>query len=82
MLFAPTVITLVDDDINLTFLLNMNEEEENNSTKEIKVKIISENHSFLLGLDDLQQRKNVSFQFKNYISRYTKILTPPPEIVL
>lgn len=82
MLFAPTVITLVDDEINLTFLLNMNEEEENNSIKEIKVKIISENHSFLLGLDDLQQRKNVSFQFKNYISRYTKILTPPPEIVL
>ena len=81
LLIAPTVISVVDDSINLSFLLNMNEEEEgSNSIKEIKVKIASENeNSLLLVLNKIQKKKNISFQSKNYISQYPKITTPPPK---
>lgn len=83
LLIAPTVISVVDDSINLSFLLNMNEEEEgNNSIKEIKVKITSENENSFLVLNKIQKKKNISFQSKNYISEYPKITTPPPKYLI
>ncbi|WP_036841318.1 hypothetical protein [Polaribacter sp. Hel_I_88] len=83
LLIAPTVISVVDDSINLSLLVNMNEEEEgNNSIKEIKVKIASENENSYLVLNKIQKMKNISFQSKNYISEYPKITTPPPKYLL
>tara|TARA_R110002072_G_scaffold291037_2_gene458980 strand:+ start:370 stop:666 length:297 start_codon:yes stop_codon:yes gene_type:complete len=83
LLIAPTVISVVDDSINLSLLVNMNEEEEgNNSMKEIKVKIASENENSYLILNKIQKMKNISFQSKNYISEYPKITTPPPKYLL
>lgn len=81
LLIAPTVISVVDDSINLSLLLNnMNEEEEgNNSVKEIKLKITSDNENSFFVLNKIQKKKNISFQSKNYISEYPKITTPPPK---
>lgn len=80
LLIAPTVISVVDNTINLSLLVNMNEEEEgNNSIKEIKEKITSENENYYLVLHKIQKIKIISFQSKNYISEYPKNTTPPPK---
>jgi|TARA_Y100000766_G_C18620514_1_gene465887 hypothetical protein len=80
LLIAPTVVSVVDDSINLSFLLNMNEEEEGNSSvQEIKLKITSENENSFLVLSRIQKKKNISYQSKNYFSEYPKITTPPPK---
>ena len=61
LLIAPTVVSVVDDSINLSFLLNMNEEEEGNSSvQEIKLKITSENENSFLVLSRIQKKKNIT----------------------
>ena len=81
IIIAPTVVTLVDKDQDLTIFLSLNEEEEN--TKNIKGMEMTihpqENNNTTFIHYKIQKRENVRFQSKNYISQYPKILTPPPE---
>ena len=60
----------------------MKKRKRNNSIKEIKVKIASENENSFLVLNKIQKKKNISFQSKNYISEYPKITTPPPKYLI
>ena len=80
---APTIITLVDKNQDISIFLNLNEEEEENHVKknfkEIKLYPTSDLTIFFR---KIQNKKNVRFTSKNYISLYPKILTPPPEFVL
>ena len=82
LIVAPTIISLVDNTQDITILLNMNEEEENTgkvSLKDIKFKIHTTTiNSFLF--NRIQKKKNVRFTTKNYVSEYSKIDTPPPEL--
>lgn len=84
LLITPSVISLVDDTINISLFVNMNEEEEEGdySLKAVKVKITSENENSFLVLNKIQKKKNASFQSKNYISEYPKITTPPPKYLI
>lgn len=83
LLITPSVISLVDDTINISLFVNMNEEEEGDcSLKAVKVKITSENENSFLVLNKIQKKKNASFQSKNYISEYPKITTPPPKYLI
>ena len=87
LLITPTVISLVDDNQDIAFLLEINEEEESKgkegkeSAKELEVKIHPTEHSSTFFLNGIQKKKNVRFNSKNYVSQYAKILTPPPELV-
>lgn len=79
---TPTVISLVDDSLNLAFFLDMNEEEENKGkegAKDLEIKIYSSENLDALFLNGIQKKKNVRFQSKNYTSEYKKNTTPPPE---
>ncbi|MDE1205237.1 hypothetical protein [Tenacibaculum larymnensis] len=80
IIVTPSVITLVDKDQDITIFLNLSEEEEN--TKHVKVAELkahpNEDYTSFL-YKKIQKKKNVSFQSKNYVSQYPKILTPPPE---
>lgn len=82
LIVAPTIISLVDNTQDITILLSLNEEEENNgkiSLKDIKFKIHPTTlNSFLF--NRIQKKKNVRFTTKNYVSEYPKLDTPPPEL--
>ncbi|CAM1358924.1 conserved hypothetical protein [Tenacibaculum sediminilitoris] len=80
IIVTPMILTLVDQDQDISFFLELNEEEEN--TKHIKIdelKAHPNNNDTSFLFKTIQKKKNVRFQSKNYVSQYPKILTPPPE---
>lgn len=84
MITAPTIITLVDENQDISIFLNLTEEEEEEkhskeTYKELKVYHNSDLNIFFR---KIQKKKNVVFFSKNYVSEYLKITTPPPEFVL
>lgn len=84
LLITPTVISLVDDNLDISFCLNLNEEEENNGneiSKDVELKIHLEESFDVFLLNAIQKKKNISFCYKNYDSEYQKITTPPPEVL-
>ncbi|WP_298779262.1 hypothetical protein [uncultured Polaribacter sp.] len=85
LIVAPTVISLVDCNHEISVLLDMNEEEEKGkgkeSTKDLEIKIQQTEHNCSFLLREIQKNKNLRFLSKNYISKYPKIFTPPPEFI-
>jgi hypothetical protein len=86
-LITPAVINLFDDGQDVAFFLDMNEEEENQgkegkeAAKDLEIKIYPTEQFGTLLLNGIQNKKNVSFQSKNYTSEYPKNTTPPPEFL-
>jgi hypothetical protein len=84
LIIAPTIISIIDDTHEVSAFIDLNEEEEKGkeSAKDLDVKIQpSENNSSFM-LKEIQNKKNLIFLTKNYISKYPKIFTPPPKLVL
>ncbi|KGL62526.1 hypothetical protein [Polaribacter sp. Hel1_85] len=87
LLITPAVISFVDDNQDIAFLLEINEEEEHKgkegkeSAKDLEIKIHPTENSKDFVHNGIQKRKNVSFLSKNYTSQYPKITTPPPEFL-
>ncbi|WP_428741485.1 hypothetical protein [Tenacibaculum sp.] len=82
IIIAPTVVTFVDKDQDLTIFLSLNEEEENTKSlkgMEMTIHPQESNNNTTFTHYKIQKRENVRFQSKKYISQYPKILTPPPE---
>lgn len=88
LLTAPTVISLTDDGVeNIAFLIDINEEEEENKGKEeskvdSKLKIYPAPFASSFLSSHIEITKNVRFLSKNYVSQFPKIVTPPPKFVL
>ena len=76
----PAIISLVDEDVVITFLIDTNEEEskEGEVSKEKETKIIEVNY---LGnsLADVMSSENNTIYLKRYTSVYLNLLSPPPE---
>ena len=85
IIITPGIICLVDDNQDITFFLDMNEEEENKgkeSEKNLELKIdFSEEFSDYI-LSGIQKKRNIIFKSKNYTSEYSKITTPPPQLLV
>ncbi|WP_418644211.1 hypothetical protein [Tenacibaculum insulae] len=83
MIVAPTIITLIDQDQDISIFLNLTEEEEENqakkNTKEIKIYSATNSDIFFI---KTQKIKNVIYLSKNYVSEFLKITTPPPEFAI
>lgn len=77
---APTVLSLMDGNSDISFLIDMNEEEsqEKESSKDSETKIvhISTSNLSLYGLELSDLR---CFLLKNYSKPYLNLLSPPPE---
>lgn len=77
---APTIVSLVDENSDISFLVDMNEEEskEKESSTDAETKIVHLNTSNLslygLELSDIR-----GFYLKNYAKPYLNLLSPPPE---
>lgn len=85
IIITPTVITLIDDTCDVAFFIDLNEEEEKNgkeAPKDLEIKIYPSENFSLMVINQLQKKKNVSFNSKNYTSQYPKVTTPPPQFLL
>lgn len=85
IVITPVVISLFDDGQDVAIFLDMNEEEENSgkeAVKDLEVKIYPTEPSVVYLLKEIQKKRNVRFQSKNYISEYPKNTTPPPEFLV
>jgi len=85
VIVTPGIICLVDDTQDINFFLDMNEKEENKgkeSGKNLEIKIdFSEEFSDYI-LSGIQKKRNIIFKSKNYTSEYSKITTPPPQLLV
>ncbi|MFK8059508.1 MAG: hypothetical protein AB8B78_05390 [Polaribacter sp.] len=84
LLVTPTVISMIDNTQNVSFFLDMNEEEESKGKEaskdlEIKIQQVEQQSTYLK--NGIQKKKNISFKSKNYISEYPKKTTPPPQLL-
>ncbi len=76
----PTIISLVDSNADISFLIDVNEEEskekESSNDSEAKIVHVSPTKLSYYGLEfsDL-----TSFNLKNYARPYLNLLSPPPE---
>lgn len=83
MITAPTIITLVDENQDISIFLNLTEEEEEKHSKETYKELkVYHNSDLNIFFRKIQKKKNVVFFSKDYVSEYLKITTPPPEFVL
>ncbi|QTD36188.1 hypothetical protein JL193_08390 [Polaribacter batillariae] len=87
LIVTPTIISLMDASQDVSYFYNFNEEEEENNGKEeskvdSKLKVHSSSFLNTILAGDFQVNKNIRFYSKNYISKYSKVTTPPPKFVL
>lgn len=86
-LITPAVISMFDNGNDVSFFLDMSEEEENQgkesneAAKDLEIKIYPTEQFGTLLLNGIQKKKNVSFQSKTYTSQYPKNTTPPPKFL-
>ncbi len=73
---APSIITVVDDSIDVSILYSLSEEEE--ETKNLEI-IVSENNEETNLLGFSLKFQNSSYQFKNYPKPHLNLISPPPE---
>ncbi|MDO6744246.1 hypothetical protein [Tenacibaculum soleae] len=84
IIITPTVVSLIDKNQDITIFFELNEEEENKGQKAIKIfalKTQVNEYNTSIFFKNIQKKKNVRFKSKNYISEFSKILTPPPELL-
>jgi len=77
----PAIISLVDDDVDIAFLMDTNEEEskEGETSKEKEIKIIEVNN-LSNSLADESSTENNTIYLKRYTTVYLNLLSPPPEL--
>ncbi|MEO9572273.1 MAG: hypothetical protein ABJH82_10300 [Polaribacter sp.] len=87
LLITPTVISFIDNNQDIAYLIEINEEEDSKgkegkeSANDLEIKIHPTENSSAFVLNGIQKRKNVRFLSKNYTSQYPNITTPPPKFL-
>lgn len=81
--FAPTMVTLLDTEYDISILLDASEEEEKEgkeSTKDIEIKIL---HVFEYDANDFFTSSSsvLGFYSNSYSSTHTELSYPPPKTV-
>lgn len=88
MVITPTLILLSNPSQDIAFFIDINdeEEEENKGKEESKVdsklKIYPPNFISSILFRDFENKKNMRLSSKNYISKFPKVSTPPPKMIL
>ena len=87
LLITPALILITNPSQDISFLIDMNEEEEEKKGKEeskvdSKLKIYPPNFISSVLFNGFENKKYIRFNSKNYISKYPKVSTPPPERIV
>lgn len=75
LITAPTIITVIDDTVDVSIFYSITEEENEN------IKLPFPDHSFN-GLESLfaqDSKENLGYYFKNYPKPHLNLISPPPE---
>ena len=77
---VPTVVSLIDENVDMTYLIDVNEEEskEKEASKDAEPKIIEINQTNI-SLYGLALSDRTRFYLRNYSRPYLNLLSPPPE---
>ena len=77
----PVIIALVDEEVDITFLMDINEEEskEKESSKDTEIKILDLNNANL-AFDDRSLVTFEGYYFKSYVTPHLNLISPPPEL--
>jgi hypothetical protein len=80
-LTAPSVLSMIDDSIDISILYESSEEEEKGSEniKDIEIKF-SELNGNEANLDSTEAENNLGYSTKNYPNPHLNLVSPPPEI--
>lgn len=80
-LAAPTVITIVDDSIDISLFYAVSEEEENgvekNKVDEVLILKSNTSESFFVSK---KTKQNTAYFFKNYQKPHLNLISPPPDL--
>lgn len=82
LIVAPTVMSLVYGGDEISYVVDISEEENKNGkevAENLKIKICTAQKDVRLLYNEIQKRKNIHFKSKNYTSLDLKYDTPPPE---
>ena len=78
ILTAPSIITFIDDNTDVSVFYSLSEEEEENASfKMVFTKGIEENNSFYY----LLQSENLGYYCKNYPKPHLNFTAPPPDFI-
>lgn len=79
---APTIISAIDDSVDISILYSCTEEEEKESEKNKTFELIfseCKNDNFSFGFSD--GRSSLNYRFKNYPKPHLNLISPPPEFI-
>ncbi|MEJ6792485.1 MAG: hypothetical protein QNK89_07085 [Lacinutrix sp.] len=82
-IIAPSVLLYVDDTIDISYLLDASEEEEEKGkekNKELEVFVVEN----LLESEDLfysKREESQSYTYKKYANPHLNLISPPPEFI-
>ena len=78
LISAPTVIMTIDDSIDTTCFLSINEEEENANAKLLFDKD-HQTSEFLF--EDQENSDLIGYTFKHYPKPHLNLISPPPDFI-
>ncbi|MDO5979155.1 hypothetical protein [Flavivirga spongiicola] len=82
LLTTPTIVSLVDDSVDVSFLFDSSEEEEKKGNKKDKNTevLFFEFNENEVDLASKKIKNNLRYYFKNYSKPHLNIISPPPDL--
>ncbi|WP_299098435.1 hypothetical protein [uncultured Winogradskyella sp.] len=78
LISAPTIISSIDDSIDITCFFSISEEEENNNAK----LLFDKDHQISESLfEDPLPTNFIGYTFKNYSIPHLNLISPPPDFI-
>lgn len=80
---VPSILVLVDNSIDMSFLMNVSEEEEekgNGENKELEV-FVSNTPLDSDHFSSSEIENNVGYTYKKYSKPHLNLISPPPEFI-
>ena len=79
---APTIITMVDDTIDVSVIFSASEEEEKGNEKNIDVEVLFSNEAANdSDLVYITIENNLEYYFKKYPKPHLNLISPPPDFI-
>jgi hypothetical protein len=81
MCSAPSIIAAIEDSIDISIILSLNEheEKEGNEIKDIEV-LVSEINNLNSEFDSSENRNNSGYYFNDYSKPHLNLISPPPQL--
>jgi hypothetical protein len=84
LVMAPTIIVVVDSTIDISFVYDMSEEEEEKGSEHNKEleKLVVDLGIEVVALNKTEDREVLKYTFKSYQKPHLNLIFPPPEFKL